>query len=249
MDELLKHIETTYGDDASTKINNLVQIFSNDFFQGNFANISDSTIENLNKVLKIQDLMDEITGFDASSLSNVFAEADFESLNADAMENALINFGEQLDRIVEIMAENVDKINSINSLGEIKINGGEVSTAVNAEMPNNKSYDMFSQNLQMKEASGSASGSEGDELLALNKTNEEMNSKQAEMIDLLSGILESLNLTGPSSNTADQGPFSKQSNLKEFSGTLSAKLQTGTTNRSAYVSGSNMVTPVTGPFV
>ena len=166
------------------------------------------------------------------------------------MENALINFGEQLDRIVEIMAENVDKINSINSLGEIKINGGEVSTAVNAEMPNNKSYDMFSQNLQMKEASGSASGSEGDELLALNKTNEEMNSKQTEMIDLLAGILESLSLTGgPSSNTADQGPFSKQSNLKEFSGTLSAKLQSGTTNRSAYVSGANILTPVTGPLV
>jgi len=302
MEELLNYIDTKYGNDASEKISQLAEIFNNDFFKGTFVSISDGTIQNLEKLLALEKLIDQIKSFDVSALTNIFKDVDTNAINADPLENAMINlgfqldriintmqdninkltmnempafdvssltdifkdidieaislsplesaltnFGEQLDKILQLMTENVSKINEINSLGNIKINNGEVSTATNAEMPENKSTDMFSQNLQMQESS-KPSTENIDELSELTDINDEINGKQTDIINVLGNILKALNISVPSRNNADQSPFDQNSNLQDYKGKFSAKLQTGTMNRSDYIKGNNTIAPATGGF-
>jgi len=302
MEELLNYIDTKYGDDASEKISQLAEIFNNDFFKGTFVSISDGTIQNLEKLLALEKLIDQIKSFDVSALTNIFKDVDTNAINADPLENAMVNlglqldgiintmqdninkltmnempafdvsaltnifkdidieaislsplenaltnFGEQLDKILQLMTENVSKINEINSLGNIKINNGEVSTATNAEMPENKSTDMFSQNLQMQESS-KPSTENIDELSELTDINDEINGKQTDIINVLGNILKALNISVPSRNNTDQSPFDQNSNLQDYKGKFSAKLQTGTMNRSDYIKGNNTIAPATGGF-
>ena len=300
MEELLNYIDTKYGDDASEKISQLAEIFNNDFFKGTFVSISDGTIQNLEKLLSLEKLIDQIKSFDVSALTDIFKDVDTNAINADPLENAMINlglqldgiintmqdninkltmnempafdvssltdivkdidieaislsplesaltnFGEQLDKILQLMTENVSKINEINSLGNIKINNGEVSTATNAEMPENKSTDMFSQNLQMQESS-KPSTENIDELSELTDINDEINGKQTDIINVLGNILKALNISLPSRNNADQSPFDQNNSLDDYTGKFSAKLQTGTMNRSDYIKGNNTIAPSTG---
>ena len=302
MEELLNYIDTKYGNDASEKISQLAEIFNNDFFKGTFVSISDGTIQNLEKLLALEKLIDQIKSFDVSALTDIFKDVDTNAINADPLENAMVNlglqldgiintmqdninklimnempafdvsaltnifkdidieaislsplenaltnFGEQLDKILQLMTENVSKINEINSLGNIKVNNGEVSTATNAEMPENKSTDMFSQNLQMQESS-KPSTENIDELSELTDINGEINGKQTDIINVLGNILKALNISLPSRNNADQSPFDQNSNLQDYKGKFSAKLQTGTMNRSDYIKGNNTIAPATGGF-
>lgn len=302
MEELLDYIDTKYGSDASEKISQLAEIFNNDFFKGTFVSISDGTIQNLEKLLSLEKLIDQIKSFDVSALTDIFKDVDTNAINADPLENAMINlglqldgiintmqdninklimnempafdvsaltnifkdidieaislsplesaltnFGEQLDKILQLMTENVSKINEINSLGNIKVNNGEVSTATNAEMPENKSTDMFSQNLQMQESS-KPSTENIDELSELTDINGEINGKQTDIINVLGNILKALNISLPSRNNADQSPFDQNNSLDDYTGKFSAKLQTGTMNRSDYIKGNNTIAPATGGF-
>ena len=247
MEELLDYIETKYSTDASEKISSLAQIFDNEFFKGTFVNVSEGTIKNLEKLLKVEKLIDEIKTFDVSAITKIFSDADLNSINADPFENALITLGDQLDRIVDIMEENVNKINQINALGSVKIDTGEISTATNAEVPQNKNIDLFSKNLQMQESSIS-NNDNLDELTELTSINEEMKENQNQMIQLLSGILKSLNITLPSKSGSPDNPFEKSNEVQEYTGQYGAKLQTGTVNRTAYVKGSNLIASSTGPF-
>jgi hypothetical protein len=249
MEKLMEYVESKYGADSGNVLSFMADIFDNKFFTGNLIETFDKTIKNLEKLIEIDNLINQLTGFDVNSLSHIFADVDTSTLNLDAMEIAMIDFGDQLDRIIAIMNDNVNRINKINELGEISVNSGKISTAPTAEIPESQAVDMYAKNIQMKESSGSNSESY-DELVELNQINESIDSKQSQMIELLGGILRALNVPisvgGKEGESA--GAPEKTFNLQEYTSAFSAKLQTGTTSRSAYVKGSNMMVTNSGPF-
>lgn len=249
MEKMLDYVNQKYGANSGQVFDQLNQIFDNSFFRGEFNQTLDQTINNLHKFIEIEQLVNDLTSFDVSAFSNIFKNVNPDVLNLDSMEVAMINFGNQLSRIISIMAENVNKINEINSLGEISVKTGEISTATSAEIPASKNVDMYSQNVQMKE-SASSQDDNYDELVELNETNKSMEKKQDAVISLLSGILKSLNIPMPNASGEDiAGNPQKTFNLQESVGAFTAKLQTGTTSRSAYVKGNNMMVSASGPFV
>jgi hypothetical protein len=249
MEEMLDYANEKYGDNSGQVFNQLSEIFDNGFFRGEFNKTLDQTINNLHKFIEVERLVNDLTSFDTSAFSNIFKDFNMDTVNLDTMESAMINFGNQLDKIISIMNNNLNKINEINSLGEISVKSGEISTAANAEIPANKKIDMYSQNVQMKESATSTDDSY-DELVELNDINKSMEKKQDSVINLLAGILKSLNIPIPSGASEEfAGNPQKSFNLQESTGAFSAKLQTGTTSRAAYVKGNNMMVTSSGPFV